>query len=423
MCGIYGYIGKPTNGPKAIELFRHLAIETEIRGTHATGYYALNGIIHYGKAPVKASEYFKPDFVDCFEGSIPTVIIGHDRYATHGVPEDNRNNHPFVSKRFGFIHNGVVGGVATPEELGIRPSTECDSEWIFRFFLKNFWGANDENVKKAIATTLKRFDEGGVASAMVDSKTRKLYLFRNTGRSIVFAKIKSLNIIVFASTEAIMSKALKLARINEKVKIEDLAKGEVMEIDEELVVDYLDVPDLRESKIELPSTNYAAYNFKPWDNYEFNKWKSKYGTQASSYTPGSVSDGDFTEVDRELGIKPKKIVKVSGGYCQCLVPLRNKKNNGFHDCGRNFISEVFLRKHLEDDHGLFGKYHQDKMMKLPLSKVKSEVVYSTGAKVRNEISWSKYLEASQKEQQEAKQLELKLLPAPKVDQFNQHHKL
>lgn len=36
------------------------------------------------------------------------ALIGHCRWATHGSPADNRNNHPHPAGRGWIVHNGVV---------------------------------------------------------------------------------------------------------------------------------------------------------------------------------------------------------------------------------------------------------------------------------------------------------------------------
>lgn len=59
------------------------------------------------------------------------LLIGHCRYATHGSPADNENNHPHPADGGWYVHNGVIpahGRLA--HRYGLQLQTECDSELI-----------------------------------------------------------------------------------------------------------------------------------------------------------------------------------------------------------------------------------------------------------------------------------------------------
>jgi glucosamine 6-phosphate synthetase-like amidotransferase/phosphosugar isomerase protein len=57
------------------------------------------------------------------------VVIGHCRWATHGNPQDNRNNHPPPAGRGWFVHNGVVANYSTlVRRFHLQQNTHCDSE-------------------------------------------------------------------------------------------------------------------------------------------------------------------------------------------------------------------------------------------------------------------------------------------------------
>ena len=58
-----------------------------------------------------------------------TMLIGHCRYATHGSPSENSNNHPHVMKDGFVVHNGMIHNYQDLIlEFGLRTHTECDSE-------------------------------------------------------------------------------------------------------------------------------------------------------------------------------------------------------------------------------------------------------------------------------------------------------
>lgn len=57
------------------------------------------------------------------------ILIGHLRYATHGSPEDNINNHPHACDGGWMVHNGIVSNYDTLcREHSLWPVSSCDSE-------------------------------------------------------------------------------------------------------------------------------------------------------------------------------------------------------------------------------------------------------------------------------------------------------
>lgn len=266
MCGIYGWIGDTTQRSKVFELFENLGIESESRGKHATGYYSLNGSVTSAKAPLPASDFFKiKAYKDLYSKSTPHVLIGHNRWATHGNPKDNRNNHPFTTNRWGFIHNGNVANT-----IDISTYSDCDSEKIFRFFTKDYY--NSHSALNSIEKVLKTFDRGDMACALADAKTDSLYLFRNDGRPLVKTFLEDLNIIVFASTKEILERALKKSKIKyDNDKIYSLKVGQILRIRRELKIKSRFVEGLHKTtiitKANYPVTNYPIalprYNWLP----------------------------------------------------------------------------------------------------------------------------------------------------------------
>ena len=126
MCGIFGFITSAGEGPDIARL-RRLALVTQTRGAHAFGLAWLDaeGTIQTFKTPGAASDHL--DELERCRSAV--VMVGHCRYATHGSPRDNRNNHPHPAGSGQLIHNGVVHN---HDELirrhGLAPQTQCDSE-------------------------------------------------------------------------------------------------------------------------------------------------------------------------------------------------------------------------------------------------------------------------------------------------------
>jgi glucosamine 6-phosphate synthetase-like amidotransferase/phosphosugar isomerase protein len=78
------------------------------------------------------------------------LIIGHCRYATHGDPDVNLNNHPHDGGDSWVVHNGVIHHY---RELVIRHRlrmhTECDSE-VLGLMLQRFRGKPDTRMMRVL---------------------------------------------------------------------------------------------------------------------------------------------------------------------------------------------------------------------------------------------------------------------------------
>jgi len=126
MCGIFGFITSGGQGPDIARL-RRLALITQSRGEHAFGLAWLDegGRIETFKQPGAAKAHLD-QLAQCRNA---VVMVGHCRFATHGSPRDNRNNHPHVAGAGYLVHNGVIFNhqqLARRYSLPLR--TQCDSE-------------------------------------------------------------------------------------------------------------------------------------------------------------------------------------------------------------------------------------------------------------------------------------------------------
>lgn len=128
MCGVFGFIA---NEGQEVDLSRleDLAIVTESRGEHAWGVAWIDeqDRLRRFKRAGRVSDNF--DLLGQVAGA--KAVIGHCRFATHGDPRSNENNHPHPSDGGWIVHNGVVGNSdALQRQFGLEPSSECDSETL-----------------------------------------------------------------------------------------------------------------------------------------------------------------------------------------------------------------------------------------------------------------------------------------------------
>lgn len=104
MCGIIGAIGKDID----LDIINDLFIATEPRGKQATGFWS--PATNTTKAPVGAEKFLEKEKIQkkLKKAVASGLLLGHTRYATHGEPEFNYNNHPIESENWIVVHNGVV---------------------------------------------------------------------------------------------------------------------------------------------------------------------------------------------------------------------------------------------------------------------------------------------------------------------------
>lgn len=126
MCGVFGVITTEGEGPEVARLQR-LALVTQTRGAHAFGlaWLTRDGEIKTLKRPGPAEDHLD----HLFRCRDALIVLGHCRYATHGSPNDNRNNHPHPAGGGFIVHNGVI---FNHEQLirqhRLKMQSQCDSE-------------------------------------------------------------------------------------------------------------------------------------------------------------------------------------------------------------------------------------------------------------------------------------------------------
>lgn len=235
MCGILGFAGNvpECKWNETHDILTAMFLESETRGRDATGFVArtepyknpLNSDVVLSKQAIPASKFVMDSSWRALRHKRCNMVMGHVRWATHGSPADNFNNHPLVGHGgLYLVHNGVLTGhEATAERLGLELSTECDSETILRIT------EDGQHPSMGLNNALGEL-KGSMAAVVYDSDSDWLYFARNSGRPLWLLKMMDCHAWWFASTREILLAAFESVLGNISGRIEllmPLASGHV----------------------------------------------------------------------------------------------------------------------------------------------------------------------------------------------------
>lgn len=214
MCGIIGFCGQPREGQwgETYAFIEAMFLNSEHRGRDATGFAARMepfkghspGRVVVARRALRASRFVRrsPTWQNLRRRRC-TTIIGHLRWATHGSPKHNENNHPFTGRRgLYLVHNGVLldhAGVC--EMRGLELRSDCDSEAIVRVV------EAARTPPLGLAEALRDLS-GSMAVALYDARSDVTYLARNEGRPLWLMRLTHDRRFFFASTAEILLEAL-----------------------------------------------------------------------------------------------------------------------------------------------------------------------------------------------------------------------
>ncbi|MCU0332737.1 MAG: glutamine--fructose-6-phosphate transaminase (isomerizing) [Ignavibacteriaceae bacterium] len=191
MCGIVGYIGSKNCVPILIQGLKRL----EYRGYDSAGI----GIIH-GQAPIVIKNKGKVSLLEekVDELDLKSEIgIGHTRWATHGIPNE-QNAHPHTNKdnTLFIIHNGIIENFQVLKNglisLGYKFESDTDSE-VFAHLIDNFLNKG-YNLSKSVQMALNEVN-GTYGLAVIYSKEPDTIIAARKGSPLVIGIGKGENFI------------------------------------------------------------------------------------------------------------------------------------------------------------------------------------------------------------------------------------
>ena len=212
MCGIVGILKSNSLKNEAIDILKKL----EYRGYDSAGISLFEkNRIRTIKSIGKISELEKKS--KKFSDKNFTGIIGHTRWATHGIV--NRNNaHPFSDENLTLVCNGIIENYLKIQNRYIDIPSHIQSDTEVSFYFLSYLLNKYNNPDEAIKTFLKTI-KGNYAFVIFIKKNDSFYLLKNGSPISLSHKNKSFYV---CSDSSILS--------NYHHKIYHLKDGDIVKI-------------------------------------------------------------------------------------------------------------------------------------------------------------------------------------------------
>ena len=212
MCGIVGILKSNSLKNEAIDILKKL----EYRGYDSAGISLFEkNRIRTIKSIGKISELEKKS--KKFSDKNFTGIIGHTRWATHGIV--NRNNaHPFSDENLTLVCNGIIENYLKIQNRYIDIPSHIQSDTEVSFYFLSYLLNKYKNPDEAIKTFLKTI-KGNYAFVIFIKKNDSFYLLKNGSPISLSHKNKSFYV---CSDSSILS--------NYHNKIYHLKDGDIVKI-------------------------------------------------------------------------------------------------------------------------------------------------------------------------------------------------
>ncbi len=201
MCGIVGVAGHVTE--KDHRAFRQLLTVGVLRGPHGTGVVLGNAPNNNDEEGITSWWIKAPDTPESVLEDVEFIktitdkkrsthfMIGHNRWATSGDPDSDRDTHPFEFGPITGVHNGTVPRWVWENLPGISANKDevyMDSQAIYASLHKN-----------GLEKTVAHLCQGALALVWWDDSDKTLNFFRNEERPLSLTTANKGKTIYWAS--------------------------------------------------------------------------------------------------------------------------------------------------------------------------------------------------------------------------------
>lgn len=202
MCGIVGYIGNKST----IDILLNGLKELEYRGYDSAGVALVNSDdIEVFKAVGKIAnleEKINQHSKFSVSNTLPSVGIGHTRWATHGKPTEV-NAHPHMGEYSYVVHNGIIENYKELKDELVSQGhvflSQTDTEVIVHLF--EHYNNKLQNPTESFRQTINRL-EGAFAILLITKSAPDQIFFFKQGSPLIVAKGLQKHEVLFASSDA-----------------------------------------------------------------------------------------------------------------------------------------------------------------------------------------------------------------------------
>jgi len=307
MCGIIGIIGKQDVAPLLIDGLKRL----EYRGYDSAGIATLvNGGIERQRAEGKLEN------LEARLGESPlsgTTGIGHTRWATHGVPNEE-NAHPHATETVAIVHNGIIENFQEiRDELiaqGHNLASDTDTEVVVHLISELLKGG--KSPVEATGEALKRL-EGAFALGIVFAGQQELMIAARQGSPLA---------IGFGDGEMFLgSDAIALAPLTKKIMYLEDGDWAVITADGVTVYDAEDREASREVRLsELSGASIGKGGYRHYMLKEIYEQPQVIGDTLHSY----INPASRSVTLPDLGFDAREVSRLTliacgTGFYSCLI--------------------------------------------------------------------------------------------------------